>query len=90
MIQHSQLVLTDKPYIESIDNGTPVEAALKSGLAHFVGPMIREPKNQDASTVRADLGIGDSPYVIASISGTTMFEESKQGLLKAYIESYEI
>ncbi|KVE28619.1 hypothetical protein WS67_07780 [Burkholderia singularis] len=90
MIESSQLVLTDKPYIESIDTGTPVEAALISGRAHFVGPMIREPANQDVSTVRADLGIGDSPYIIASISGTTMFAESKQGLLNGYIESYEI
>lgn len=90
MIKYSHLVLTDKPYIKSIDSGTPVEAALKSGIAHFVGPMIREPINKDSVAVRDELGIGDSPYVIASISGTTMFEESKQGLLKAYIEAYEI
>lgn len=90
MIRHSRLILTDKPYIESLDGGTPVEAALNSGLGHFVGPMIREVVAHDTGSVRAELGIGDAPYIIASISGTTMFQESKQALLDAYIEGYRI
>lgn len=90
IIQHSQLVLTDKPYMPSLDGGTPVEAALRSGLAHFVGPMIRDIASHKAVSARDELGIGDGPYIVASISGTTMFSESKDRLLRAYIESYRL
>lgn len=89
MIEQSQLVLTDKPYIPEMDNGTPVASALHSGKAHFVGPMIRDFTQTNASTVRADLGLGDGPFVVASISGTTMFAESKQNLLNGYLEAFE-
>ncbi|MGN8251960.1 hypothetical protein [Pseudomonas sp. SMV7] len=89
MIEQSQLVLTDKPYIPEMDDGTPVASALMDGKAHFVGPMIRDFTQTNASTVRADLGLGDGPFIVASISGTTMFAESKQNLLNAYLEAFE-
>lgn len=90
MIQNCHLVLTDKPHFDSMDAGTPVETALRSGLGRFVGPMVRDIVNQPVASARKDLGIGDAPYVVASISGTTMFSESKERLLQAYIDSYRM
>jgi predicted glycosyltransferase len=88
MIQQSQLVLTDKPYVASLDQGTPVAEALSNGKAHFVGPMIRD-YVQSGLDVRAELKIGDSPFIVASISGTTMFAQNKDALLAAYLDSFK-
>lgn len=90
IIQAANVTLTDKPYVPSIDAGTPIEAAMLTGKAHFVGPMIRERNTDNAATVLEELGLGNSPFVVASISGTTMFEESKIGIIRAYLETHEI
>lgn len=90
IIQEATFALTDKPYVPSLDSGTPIEAAMLAGKAHFVGPMIREPSTDNVNTVRQDLGIGNSPFLVASISGTTMFEESKHGVIRAYLETHSI
>ncbi|MGI4836318.1 MAG: hypothetical protein ACRYF9_01720 [Janthinobacterium lividum] len=90
MIEHSRLILTDKPYIPEMDDGTPVAAALAEGRAHFTGPMIRDMQHSNGAKVRADLGLGDSPFIVASISGTTMFAENKDALLQGYLEGYEL
>lgn len=88
MINQSQLVLTDKPFVAALDQGTPVAEALSNGTAHFVGPMIRE-YVQSGLDVRAELNIGDSPFIVASISGTTMFSQNKDALLAAYLDSFK-
>ncbi|WP_439820621.1 hypothetical protein ACSPX5_27385 [Pseudomonas sp. HLG18] len=90
MISQAQLVLTDKPFIAALDQGTPVAEALASGKAHFVGPMIRDITVQSGLNVREQLNLGDAPFIVASISGTTMFAENKDALLAAYLDSFKI
>ena len=91
--ERSKLVLTDKPPIPEMDAGTPVLASLKAGNGHFVGPMVRrgESHNEERiEAIRSDLNISPGPYIIASISGTTMFLENRDALLNCYMDTFHI
>jgi hypothetical protein len=84
-------VLTDKPYVEELDADTALARALECGSAHFVGPMIREvPVRADnvRGGVRAQLGLGTGPLIVASVGGTTMFLENKRRLIDTYLEAF--
>jgi hypothetical protein len=62
IVEDASVVLTDKPYVAEIDDGTPVAAALRTGRAVFTGPMIRDlPQRVDPAQVRRSLGLGPGP-----------------------------
>ena len=91
--ERSKLVLTDKPPIPEMDTGTPVFASLKAGNGHFVGPMVRkgEPYDEEKiEAIRSDLNIKPGPYIVASISGTTMFLENRDALLNCYMDTFHL
>jgi hypothetical protein len=89
IVDDACLVLTDKPYIPGLDDGTPVAVALGSGKAMFTGPMVRRPPQAvDHEAVRRGLGLGPGPVIVASVDGTTMFPENKQRLISACLEAF--
>jgi predicted glycosyltransferase len=91
IVKDARLVLTDKPYLPELDDGTPVADALVTGKAHFTGPMVRRPPQQvDRAAVRDRLGLGPGPVVVASVGGTTMFLENKQRLISTYLEAHQL
>lgn len=81
------LILTDKPYVESMDKGSFMEKYLEEGKALFVGPMIRELPTYDTN-IRKEMGLEDGKIIVATVSGTTMFTENKDLLLNSYIQMY--
>ena len=90
---NSKLVLTDKPPIPEMDANTPVFASLKAENGHFVGPMVRkgEPHDEEKiEAIRSDLNISPGPYIVASISGTTMFLENRDALLSCYMDTFHL
>lgn len=90
---NSKLVLTDKPPIPEMDANTPVFASLKAENGHFVGPMVRkgEPHDEEKiEAIRSDLNISPEPYIVASISGTTMFLENRDALLSCYMDTFHL
>lgn len=91
IVDDAQLVLTDKPYLPELDDGTPVADALATGKARFTGPMVRQPPKQvDPAAVRDRLGLGPGPVVVASVGGTTMFLENKQQLISTYLQAHQL
>ncbi|WP_274915255.1 hypothetical protein [Streptomyces sp. WZ-12] len=90
IVDTAEVVLTDKPYVPELDDGTAVARALVEGNAVFTGPMIREvPERQDGSVVRASLGLGPGPIMVGSVGGTTMFRENKQQVIEDYIRTHQ-
>ncbi|WP_198539992.1 hypothetical protein [Streptomyces sp. CT34] len=90
IVTTAELVLTDKPYVPELDEGTAVARAMREGKAVFTGPMIRDiPGRRDSATVRASLGLGPGPVMVGSVGGTTMFQENKQQVIESYIHAHQ-
>ncbi|AJH73268.1 hypothetical protein DJ86_4061 [Bacillus cereus ATCC 4342] len=87
MCKNIDLILTDKPYVKEMDQGSFMEQYLQNQKAHFVGPMIR-PNQLSNNEIRKELGLGNGPIIVATVSGTTMFEENKKLLLDAFIQLF--
>ncbi|MFE9905644.1 glycosyltransferase family protein [Streptomyces achromogenes] len=86
IVSTAEIVLTDKPYVPELDEGTSVARAMAQGRAVFTGPMIREvPERGDGAAVRASLGLGPGPLMVGSVGGTSMFWENKQRVIESYI-----
>ncbi|ENQ3079523.1 glycosyltransferase [Bacillus sp. WLY-B-L8] len=87
MCKDVDLILTDKPYVGEMDQDSLMEQYLQNQKAHFVGPMIR-PSHPYDNNIRKELGLGNGPIIVATVSGTTMFEENKKLLLDAFIKLF--
>ncbi len=89
--EHTELILTDKPYVEEMDKDTTMEGFLMNGKAVFVGPMIRPIDNENEDYLK-ELGIDPNkgPIIVATVSGTTMFSENRQEMLKQYTDLYKL
>ncbi|MFE4974895.1 hypothetical protein ACFRAR_22675 [Kitasatospora sp. NPDC056651] len=92
IVGDAEVVLTDKPLVPELDEGTAVAKALApGGNAVFTGPMVRRvPPPADGAKVRADLGIPEGPLMVGSVGGTTMFLENKQKVIDCYLAAYEL
>ncbi|MEU9075839.1 hypothetical protein ACFYUY_09540 [Kitasatospora sp. NPDC004745] len=92
IVSGAELVLTDKPLVPELDEGTAVARALRpGGNAVFTGPMVRRIPPSDAEgKARAELGIPEGPLMVGSVGGTTMFLENKQKVVDRYLEAYEL
>ncbi|GAA0487637.1 hypothetical protein [Streptomyces olivaceiscleroticus] len=91
IVQSAEVVLTDKPFVRELDEGTAVARALADGRAVFTGPMIREvPERTDGAAVRASLGLGPGPLMVGSVGGTSMFWENKQRVIESYIDAHRL
>ncbi|MFI6444172.1 hypothetical protein [Kitasatospora sp. NPDC050543] len=92
IVNSAEVVLTDKPPVGELDEGTPVARALgEGGHAVFTGPMVRRfPERRDGAEIRAELGIPAGPLMVGSVGGTTMFLENKQRVIDCYLEAYRI
>jgi hypothetical protein len=89
--RHANAVFTDKPPIDELDRGTPVERAIAAGRGHFVGPIVRdECAAEPAPRAEVDkrFGLGGAPYILAGVGGTTMFTENKSRLLENYLAAF--
>lgn len=84
-------VFTDKPPVDELDRGTPVQRAIEAGTGHFVGPIVRDECAADP-VPRAELddrfGLDGAPYVLAGVGGTAMFVENKERLLENYLLAF--
>lgn len=92
IVDTAEVVLTDKPPVAALDEGTAVAAALLDGRAVFTGPMIREipPRAEgDGAALRERLGLGPGPIVVGSVGGTTMFLENKKRVIDCYLAAYQ-
>ncbi len=91
IVSTAEIVLTDKPFLRELDEGTAVACAMENGHAIFTGPMIREvPEHKNGIDVRKKLGLGLGPLMVGSVGGTTMFLENKQQAIESYISAYGI
>ncbi|MFJ8436016.1 hypothetical protein ACIQ9P_32420 [Kitasatospora sp. NPDC094019] len=92
IVSGAEVVLTDKPLVAELDEGTALARALgPGGNAVFTGPMVRRvPPPGNGAKVRADLGIPQGPLMVGSVGGTTMFLENKQKVIDCYLAAYEL
>lgn len=84
-------VFTDKPPVDELDHGTPVQRAIAAGNGHFVGPIVRdECAAEPAPRAEVDerFGLGGAPYILAGVGGTAMFTENKDRLLANYLSAF--
>lgn len=89
--EHCSKILTDRPYIESLDQGTVAEMLLKKGKMQFVGPMVREvDPSFDRTGELATYGIPSDAFVLlATVGGTSMFKENVKNTRACYIEAFK-
>ncbi|WP_329362471.1 glycosyltransferase [Bacillus albus] len=87
--ENTELILTDKPYVEEMDKDSAMERFLNDGKAVFVGPMIR-PIDEEKEEYLTEIGVDPDkgPIVVATVSGTTMFSENKDNMINQYIDLY--
>jgi hypothetical protein len=91
IVQTAAVVVTDKPPLEQLDEGTAVYEAIQTGRAIFTGPMIRElPEAVDTSKVRAQLNLKPGPLIVGSVGGTTMFIENKVAVIQTYLDAFRL
>ncbi|MFM0068842.1 hypothetical protein [Paraburkholderia aspalathi] len=91
IVDAADIVLTDKPFVKELDEGTSVAAALATGRAVFTRPMIRDlPEKSSRTTVRGTLGLGPGPIIVGSVGGTTMFIENKHKVIETYLDAYRV
>ncbi|MGG3574655.1 glycosyltransferase [Bacillus gobiensis] len=88
---NTELILTDKPYVEEMDRNSLIKTFFDEGKAHFVGPMIRSIEQKEDPSFFSSLGINEEafPLITATVSGTTMFKENKKKLLDLYIDMFQ-
>ncbi len=90
IVNHASLVLTDKPFIESMDRNTAVFKCIDKSKFIFTGPMIRNIDSNHTEFEINDINIpDDDPIVIASVGGTSMFLQNKKHILDNYIEAFK-
>lgn len=91
IVNTAEIVLTDKPYVKELDEGTAVARALENGRAVFTGPMIRDvPERDDSAAIRTSLGLGPGPIMVGSVGGTSMFWENKRDVIESYIDAHRL
>lgn len=91
IVRGSELVLTDKPPMKTLDEGTALFRHIDEVKVRFFGPMTRRPPLvNDPTVLRADLGLGPGPVIVASVGGTTMFMEDKSRAIHTYREAFAL
>ncbi|MEW9701689.1 hypothetical protein [Paenibacillus sp. SI8] len=90
LTQSATYVLTDKPYLAQIDQGTLAHKLIDEGKMQFVGPMIRPiDKVLNQRQEREQFGIGEDDFlVIATMGGTSMFRENMVAMQEAYLQTF--
>lgn len=89
--RRAHAVFTDKPPVDELDRGTPVQRAIAAGTGHFVGPIVRdECAAEPAPRAEVDerFGLDGAPYILAGVGGTAMFTENKERLLDNYLWAF--
>lgn len=88
MIQNTDLILTDKPYVEMMDKGKLMEKYFQTNKAHFVGPIYSS--RQGKEPIWEDYGVDISkPYIVGTVSGTTMIKADRDKNIQVYIDAYK-
>lgn len=84
-------ILTDRPYVESMDKDTIIEELFQSKKMKFVGPMIREINMPvDVEAIRNGFGVTKDEYlIVATIGGTCMFRENAIKMQQTYIKAFK-
>jgi glycosyltransferase involved in cell wall biosynthesis len=87
LMSNSDLIITDKPYVEKMDENKLIEKFLENKKAEFVGP-IYSPRDQVNFSFE-DYGVDvNSPYIVGTVSGTTMIKADKEKNIQIYIDVY--
>lgn len=88
MMQNTDLIITDKPYVEKMDKGKLMEKYFQNGKAHFVGPIYAPRIGNEL--VWEDYGVDISkPYIVGTVSGTTMIKEDRDKNIQIYTDVYK-
>ncbi|MHC1682648.1 MAG: hypothetical protein AB6733_06830 [Clostridiaceae bacterium] len=87
LMNNSDLIITDKPYVEKMDENKLIEKYFENKKAEFVGP-IYSPRNQEDFAFE-DYGVDvNYPYIVGTVSGTTMIKADKEKNIQIYIDVY--
>ena len=88
LLRNSELIITDKPYIDVLDKNKLIHNYVKEDKFHFVGPMyVNRDTGKDFEF--SSLGINENaPYIVGTVSGTTMLKEDKEKNIEVYVEVY--
>lgn len=88
---NTSLMLTDKPYVKDMDEGSIIEKYFQEEKIQFVGPMIRPIDQNEDPSFLFELGVKKDAYplIVATVSGTTMFKENKEKLVSLYTKLFE-
>lgn len=90
IMQNTDIIITDKPYVEKMDSGKLIEKYFNSGKIHFVGPIYSSRSGDKVINLEKygiDLG---KPYIVGTVSGTTMIEEDREKNIQVYIDGYKM
>lgn len=90
-VSNCSYILTDRPFVESMDKDTIIEELFQSKKMKFVGPMIREiDMPVDVEAVRDGFGVTRDEYlIVAAIGGTCMFRENAIEMQQTYIKAFK-
>lgn len=88
IMQNTDLIITDKPYLKEMDSGKLIEKYFSSGKAHFVGPIYSARKAKKLELEKYGID-PQKPYIVGTVSGTTMIKEDKEKNIKVYVDVYK-
>ena len=85
LMSNTDLIITDKPYVKKMDENKLMEKFFENTKAKFVGPIYSPRDHYDFPFENYGLDI-NSPYIVGTVSNTTMIKEDKEKNIQVYIE----
>lgn len=86
-----EAIFTDRPYVEKLDYNTVAESLFRSKKMRFVGSMVREVHSEfDRKKELQAFDIREDAFVmLATVGGTSMFQENIINIRNCYIETFK-
>ncbi|MGM0213177.1 glycosyltransferase [Enterococcus sp. AZ109] len=86
LIENTDLVITDKVFLETFKSDVQLS---NNDKVHFVGSMYVEREDTEAIDFKSLLINRNDPYIVGTVSNTTMLEEDKFKNLEVYINTFK-
>lgn len=88
ILDNAELIITDKPYIAELDRNKLIHNYVGNKKFHFVGSMYTS-RDKGEKFQFSELGINENaPYIVGTVSGTTMLKEDKEKNIEIYVKVY--
>lgn len=89
LVKNVDLIITDKVFMKNFKSD--VQLMKYSDKTFFVGSMYADRTDHSNPIDFDELGIdSDRPYIVATVSNTTMLAEDKENSIKLFIESFKL